>query len=104
MITILNTSILTSYGSYKYEQVTTEQAKKAIRDGFISAVGHESTADIISTVLGVPVLPNRIMFQQNIGDVALVFKINGRAPEGKILSSSEIQEIGFQWGLLERLS
>ena len=104
MITILNTSILTSYGSYKYEQVTTEQAKQAIKDGFISAVGHESTAHIISSVLGVDVLPNRILYQQNVGDIALVFKINGRAPEGKILSTSEIQEIGFQWGLLERIN
>jgi hypothetical protein len=45
---------------------------------------------------------NRIQYQQAPGNTALVFKLKGRAPEGKILTTKEIEEIGYEWGILER--
>lgn len=51
-LTLLNTSILTAYGNYKYEPVELDQAKVLIRtfqaDGKTvqSAIGHRSTADL----------------------------------------------------------
>ena len=101
-VTILNTSILTQFGSFNYEQISLEQAKELIADGFDSAVGHESTASVISTLLGAPVPVNRQAVSQQVGDVALVFKLNGRAPEGTIMTAAQINEMGFVWGKLTR--
>ncbi len=55
MITILNTSILTNYGRYDYCPLTLEQAKEKLADGFVSAIGHQSTADLLTTLLDVSV-------------------------------------------------
>ena len=102
MLTILNTSILTTYGRYSYRQATMDEAKAMVSDGFQSAIGHQSTADVISTLLGVKISMNRIIYKQNKGDQALVFKLNGRPEEGKILSVKDIEVIGYSWGVLER--
>lgn len=103
MITILNTSILTNYGEYKYSPITLEEARDMVYDGFISAIGHQSTANIISQLLGIDCAVNRIAYAQEPGETALIFKLNSRAPEGKILTISEIEKIGYSWGKLERL-
>ncbi len=100
--TILNTSILTSYGSYNYEPLTLEQARELVQAGFNSAVGHQSTCDVLETLLGVEVPMNRVQYSQGVGDVALVFKLNGRPEEGKILSAQEIEQIGYAFGKLTR--
>ena len=102
-VTILNTSILTNFGEFIYESVTTEEAKDLISDGFISAVGHQSTATVISQLLGTEVNPDRIQYDQQPGDVALVFKLNGRAPEGTIMSVEEIEAMGYSFGVLKRV-
>lgn len=104
MVTILNTSILTEFGSYNYEPLTLEESKSLISEGFNSAVGHQSTCDILSNLLGVTVPMNRIQYSQNVGDLALVFKLKGRPEEGKILSVEEIEAIGYEFGKLTRLS
>ena len=101
--TILNTSILTEFGDYSYSKITLEQAKKMVSNGFQSAIGHESTAKIISTLLEIDCPVNRIMYKQEVGDDALVFKLNGRPEEGKILTVDEIEEISYSWGLLMRV-
>ncbi len=100
---VLNTSILTDYGSYDYTMISEAEAKAlaSVHD-VKSAVGHESTAKIISTVLGIEVPMNRINYKQEVGDSALVFKMNQRAPEGVIMTADEISKIGYQWGLLVR--
>lgn len=103
MTTILNTSIITSHGTYTYKPCSLEQAKELVAGGYQSAIGHESTAAVISTLLGVDVHMNRIQYQQQQGETALVFKLKGRAPEGKILTTEEIEEIGYEWGVLERI-
>lgn len=102
MLTILNTSILTDHGSYTYRAATLDEAKAMVADGFQSAIGHQSTADVISTLLGVECPMNRINYTQERGDKALVFKLNGRPEEGKILSVADIERIGYSWGVLER--
>lgn len=102
-VTILNTSIVTAHGQYTYESCSLEQAKELIAHGYQSAIGHESTASVISTLLGAEVKMNRMQFQQQPGETALVFKLKGRAPEGTILTTEEIEEIGYEWGLLERV-
>ena len=45
---------------------------------------------------------NRIMFEQQEGQKALVFKLLGRPEEGKILTTEEIEQIGYKFQLLIR--
>lgn len=101
---VLNTSILTSAGRYKLEDISLEEAKKLVETNELdSAVGHMSTAQVMSTLLGVDIPVNRQMFVQEAGQKALVFKLNGRPEEGKILSAEEIEQIGYKFQLLERV-
>jgi hypothetical protein len=103
-VEVLNTSILTAVGSYELVEITLDEAKALVRQpaGFESAVGHESTAQILTTLLGVEVPMNRIFFQQQAGQEALVFKLNGRPPEGTILTAEEITAIGYSFMKLTR--
>lgn len=103
---VFNTSILTTDGSFALETISIDEAKELVRGeaGFISAVGHESTAEILTTLLELTIPVNRIVFEQQVGQACLVFKLNGRGPEGRILTSEEIETIGFGFKKLTRLA
>ena len=104
-IALLNTSIATADGTYVLKTITLEEARNNIKDRkILSAIGHESTAQILTELLGVDVPVNRILFEQQPGQEAIVFKLNGRPPEGKILSQQELEEIGFSFKSLYRLN
>ena len=113
-LAILNTSILTNYGAYEYKKLSLPDAQHIVYnaiepqigpgDGILSAVGHESTAAILTDLLETPVLVNRIQFAQELNQSAIVFKLKGRAPEGVILTREQIEAIGYEFGLLTRLS
>ena len=104
-IAILNTTILTASGEYRLRDASLEEIK-ALIDGeeILSAVGHEGTGQILTDLLGVDVPVNRIQFEQGIGQVAVCFKLKGRPEEGKILSLKEIEDIGYDFKILKRLS
>lgn len=105
MITILNTSILTTTGTFRLDNITLDEAKNLVHNNeILSAVGHKSTADILTTLLEKEIPANRIEYAQNVNEKALVFKLNGRAEEGKILTADEIQEMGYKFQLLTKLS
>lgn len=103
-ITLLNTSIATATGeTYIYEPLTLNQAQWLTnhQNAIVrSAIGHDATAKIMSNLLGREVPTNRIEYRQSIGDIAVVFKLNGRPPEGKILSLEEMEAIGYQFGVM----
>lgn len=111
-LALLNTSILTNFGSYSYKPLSLSDAQHIVYDaieptigpddGILSAVGHESTAAILTDLLEAPIAMNRIQFAQEVGQSAIVFKLKGRAPEGVILSRDEIEAIGYEFGLLTR--
>jgi hypothetical protein len=101
---ILNTTIATTDGSYLVETIGTEEAIGLVADRELdSAVGHEATAQMMTTVLGVHIPMNRQQLEQQVGQECLVFKLNGRAPEGVILSREEVEKIGFVFKKMTRL-
>ena len=107
-ITVLNTSILTNFGKYQYNEISLDRAREIAQQAnsfsqLVSAVGHQSTCDILTKLLGVTIPMNRIEYKQEIGTAALIFKLKGRPEEGKILTVEEIEEIGYNFGLLIRL-
>lgn len=104
-ITILNTSILTNFGEYSYTPLEVENVRQLVQHpetNVLSAVGHKATAEILTELLDISVPENRIQYSQEVGDTALVFKLNSRIPEGVILSKPQIEEIGYTFGLLTR--
>lgn len=108
-LAILNTSIVTTDGTYTVESITPERALSLVRwaigpegDGIDSAVGHPSTAQILTTLLGVEVPVSRQLFAQQVGQQAVAFKLNGRPEPGKELNQEELEEIGFTFKLLTR--
>nr|DAU44568.1 MAG TPA: hypothetical protein [Caudoviricetes sp.] len=104
-LALLNTSILTTTGRFELKDITLEEARNLVTENeILSAVGHQSTADILTTLLETEVPMNRIMFEQETGQKALVFKLNGRPEEGKILTAEEIHQIGFKFQLLTKIS
>jgi len=104
MITLLNTSIITAPGRYQYQNIFINEAIYLVKNNeYQSAIGHQSTADIIATLLAIDCPVNRILYKQKPGDHALVFKLKGRPPEGKVLTIKEIEDIGYEWGLLTNL-
>jgi len=75
--------------------VSIQEAKQLLANGFISAVGHASTSEIMSQILGIPIQHNRQSVYLEPGDEAICFVLKQRPPEGKVLSEDELKQIGF---------
>ena len=58
----------------------------------------------MTRLLGFPVKFNRTEFNQTTDDVALVLRLHKRAPEGKVLCCDELEDIGYELGLLSRIA
>ena len=102
-VALLNTYIITTDGDYSLRTISLKEARTLAQNSVLdSAIGHASTAQIMTTLLGVEIPVNRQMFAQEVGQSALVFKLNGRPEEGKILTADEIEAIGYKWQLLVR--
>jgi hypothetical protein len=102
---ILNTPILTHYGEWRYEgPLNISEIKALLKQGFISAVGHQSSAEFLTHLLGIEVSMNRIQITMNKGDRALVFSLKTRLPENLVLlDKKQIAALPFEFGLLTRL-
>jgi len=83
----------------QFRRTTIDFAKKYIsymaKHGteIYSVIGHESTAKLLSNILGINVPMNRTEYKYSYDDIVIVFTIPYRLPEGKILSEEEIQQI-----------
>ena len=96
-LTLLNSSIVTSYGTFNYQHLSLADAKAFVQEfqqagkPILSAIGHQATAEFLSALLGFPVAINRIEFHQTTHDVALIFKLKQRLPDRQILSQAEMR-------------
>ena len=100
---VMNTPILTDWGTYKFEKISLQEVKNLLQGAFMSAIGHEGTATIMTKLTGIEIPANRIAVKMQTGDKAVVFRLLSRLPEGKILSEDELKELPYEWGLLEKL-
>lgn len=70
-------------GSFRVATLTAEDARKAITNGFTSAIGHADIAAVVSGLLGVDAPMNRVNLTLTTGDVLVVAQYVGpRLPEG----------------------
>ena len=98
---ILNSPILTNWGSFEFSPMTVEAAREWVADGDLqSAVGHTGTAALLSEILGQDIPTNQVSVKMNPGDEALVIQVLQRLPEGTILSAEELRSVPFELGLL----
>jgi len=79
------------------QEINPEQLKQELMAGtFVSAVGHESTADILSKLLGIRILVNRQAIRLKENDTVYVYQLLQRLPEGIVLNKEEIMQINFK--------
>jgi len=101
---LLNSPVLPGFGRYEFEgPVLPQEARRLAAGGYVSAIGHEATARLLSHILGQAVAVNRQRIRMQPGDQALVLRLKQRLPEGQVLSFEEISELPFDLGLLTRL-
>jgi hypothetical protein len=109
MLYVLNTLIVPidfsrhPSATVKFKRITVEEAKQLIASQpFVSAVGHEGTAQLLSRLLGVTIPYNRIQIYMQPGDKAIHFFLRTRLPEGRVLSEDELQKLDF-WLVLSEV-
>ena len=102
---LMNTSIVPNDGLYEMKTISEEEARTWVRKSEIpvSAVGHPGTAEVMGILLGVEVTANRMYVIFEVGDEALVYKLNERLPEGKVLTVDELKELHYRWKILRRV-
>lgn len=103
-IYVFNSPILTNYGSWHFSgPLSVANAQALLKQGFQSAVGHESTARFLSDLLAITIPMNRMHVNLQPGDQALVFRLQQRQQEGKLLSAQDLSVMDYDLSLLERL-
>jgi len=75
----------------KVRPISLEEVKSLLREGdVISAVGHASTAEILTLLTGVEIPVNRLAITLSPGDRVIVFQLAVRLAEGQILTAEEV--------------
>lgn len=107
-IFLFNTSIAPTPGlRYDLRTCTAADARLLLkgadlmRTPIVSAIGHEATAQAMSSLLGRKVEVNRIPAQMVEGDSAIILKVKGRLEEGRILSLEDLELQGYDLMILE---
>jgi len=87
-----------------FKRVTVEEARALLNSNpnFVSAVGHEATAQLLTKLLGVQIPFNRISVYLKPGDRCLHFFLRSRLPEGRVLTEDELQKLDF-WLVLSEV-
>ncbi|MDC8832064.1 STIV orfB116 family protein [Alteromonas gilva] len=101
---VLNSPVLTDYGNYTFiGPVSVPQAQDLLlKHEFVSAIGHQATADLLSAILNVAIPHNRVHIKMKPGDQALVFRLLSRMPDGVILDQHTINEQQYELAILTR--
>ncbi|MEM4340831.1 MAG: YddF family protein [Candidatus Nitrosocaldus sp.] len=85
----------------RVDEITADEAKQLLAaNDFVSAVGHEATAQFLSMLLNIAVQTNRIAVKLKPGDKAVCLKLQGRLPEGRVLSLAEMKQVQYKLYLL----
>lgn len=103
MLYLMSTTIIpaTAAGVWEISPITLGAAQELVRlHEYISAVGHQSTAQFMTELLGQPVAMNRLTVRPQQGDYLLCFKLDRRPPEGAILERAQLLELGFSWAVM----
>jgi len=101
MLYVLNTAMIPLREGEKYviraRQISVEEAREMLqKEHYTSAVGHQSTAQLLTNILGQEIPFNRIQIQLEPGDKMLAFLLKKRLEEGKVIKTvEELEQIGY---------
>jgi hypothetical protein len=80
----------------EFKKISVEETKQILQNNsFISAIGHEGTAKLLSQILNINIPVNRISIYFEKGDIGIHFFLKSRLPEGKVLSYEELKQLDF---------
>jgi CYTH domain-containing protein len=86
----------------RIRKLSLEEVKTLLKiHEFESAVGHQSTADFLTALLGIPIKADRRPVTFQPGTLYVVFQLLGRLPEGRILTEEELQTINYRFYSVE---
>jgi len=80
----------------RVRSLTLEEVKDLLKEGYVSAVGHQATAEVLTLLTGTPIPVNRIAVSLSLGDRLIVFQLRVRLEEGRILTAEEVQAMHEQ--------
>jgi len=86
----------------KLKRITIQEVRNLLKNPFVSAIGHEGTAKLLSELLGVNIPTNRITVYFQPGDKGIHFFLKERLPEGKVLSKEELEKLQY-WLVLSEV-
>ena len=95
---LCSTTVIPSgaYGTWDVGPLTLDRARFLVRElDFVSAVGHSSTAEVMTSLLEVEVPFNRLNIVPKDGDSFICFKLDSRPPEGAILDRETLEAVGY---------
>jgi len=108
VVYILNTLITpidfdkVSEAIVKFRKISIEEAKSILSNGFVSAIGHEGTANLLSRILEIQIPSNRITVFMKSGDKGVHFFLKQRLPEGVVLDEQQLSKLQF-WLVLSEV-
>ena len=83
-------------------KLTLDEARNLVETrNYQSVIGHASTAEVLSRLLGVEVPMNRVNLRLKEGDSLLVFQLTSRLPEGRILTDEELAQLSYIFYLVQ---
>jgi len=77
-------------------EITLAQAQVLLQDGFVSAVGHEVTAEVLSALLGRKVDFSRIPLTLKAGDSLICIVPRFRAEVAREFTRDEVEAAGYR--------
>jgi hypothetical protein len=92
--------------AYRTRRLTREEAIKlaavAVSKGeAVSAIGHDGSAAVLSTLLDQHIAVSRVSMSYQPGDSAICLQLRSRQPEGVVLTAEQVEAIGYDLTLIE---
>ncbi|MHB1702856.1 MAG: STIV orfB116 family protein [bacterium] len=97
-------NMLAHDGYYFFGHITEEFARDIValnNNAVFSIIGHQSTADLLSVKLHIPVSVNRINYIKQKDDQIIVATPAKRLEEGKVLTLDELKQIDVKFRLVK---
>jgi hypothetical protein len=90
------------YAKLTVREMALQEVKQFLKNyGFISSIGHASTAELLTSLLEMRVEMNRIQIKLEPSDVAVVFQLQSRLNEGQVLSREELEKLQYKFYKVE---